>query len=82
MMSKECGKTEDSVVKNGLPRWHSGKESACQCRRHRLDPWVRKIPLSRKSALVCLPGKFHGQRSLAGYNPWGCEPSEATEHVL
>ena len=31
----------------GLPRWLSGKESACQCRRrrrHRFDPWVRKIP--------------------------------------
>ena len=22
---------------------------------------------------VSLPGKFHGQRSLAGYHPWGCE---------
>ena len=31
----------------GLPRWHSGKESACQCRRckrHRFDPWVGNIP--------------------------------------
>ena len=28
----------------GLPRWLSGKESACQCRRCRFDPWVRKIP--------------------------------------
>ena len=31
----------------GLPRWHSGKESASQCRRHkrrRFDPWVRNIP--------------------------------------
>ena len=30
-----------------LPRWHRGKESACQCRRrrkHGFDPWVRKIP--------------------------------------
>ena len=30
-----------------LPRWHSGKESACQCgrlKRCALDPWVRKIP--------------------------------------
>ena len=28
-------------------RWHSGKESACQCRRLKrwgLNPWVRKIP--------------------------------------
>ena len=27
----------------GLPRWCSGKESICQCRRLRLDPWVRKM---------------------------------------
>ena len=33
-----------------LPRWHSGnsEESACQWRRCKLDPWVRKIPWSRK----------------------------------
>ena len=28
----------------GLLRWHSGKESTCQCRRHGFDPWVGKIP--------------------------------------
>jgi len=35
------------------------------------DPWVGKIPWSRKQqpALVFLPGKFHGQRSLASYSP-------------
>ena len=36
-------------VKNwylGLPWWLSGKESTCQCRRHRFDPWSRKIPHS------------------------------------
>ena len=27
--------------------WLSGKASACQCRRHRFDPWVRKIPWNR-----------------------------------
>ena len=32
----------------GIPRWHSGKESACQCRRCRFDSWVREDPLSRK----------------------------------
>ena len=35
----------------GLPRWCSGKESACQCRRckrHRFNPWVRKIQWRRK----------------------------------
>ena len=32
---------------NGLPRWLSGKEPACQCRRQkrrRFHSWVRKIP--------------------------------------
>jgi len=32
----------------GIPRWLSGKESACQCRRCRLDPWVGKILWRRK----------------------------------
>ena len=32
----------------------------------REDPWRRKWQL----ILVFLPGKFHGQRSLVGYNPW------------
>ena len=29
----------------GRPRWLSGKEPSCQCRRCKIDPWVRKIPL-------------------------------------
>ena len=28
---------------------------------------------------VSLPGKFHGQRSLVGYRPWGCKKSDITE---
>ena len=28
-----------------------------------------------------LPGIFHGQRSLAGYSPWGCKESGMTEHT-
>ena len=56
-----------------LPRWLSGKDSACQCRRHGFSPWVWKISWSKKwqPALVFLPGKSHGQRSLVGYSPWG-----------
>ena len=51
----------------------SGKESICQCRRLRFDPWVRKILSRRKwqPTPVFLPGKFDGQRSLADYSPWG-----------
>ena len=56
--------------------WLHGKESAWQrrgCRRCGFNPWVGKIPWSRKWQLtpVFLPGKSHGQRSLAGYNPGG-----------
>ncbi|KAG5201875.1 hypothetical protein JEQ12_004638 [Ovis aries] len=29
---------------SGLPWWLSGKESACQCRRHEFDPQSEKIP--------------------------------------
>ena len=35
------------VLKNaedGLPWWHSGWESACQCRGHGFEPWSGKIP--------------------------------------
>ena len=37
-------------------------------KRQRFDPWVRKTPSSRKwhPTPAFLPGKFHGQRSLAG----------------
>ena len=30
---------------------------------------------------VLLPGKLHGQRSLAGYSPWGRKESDTTERV-
>ena len=57
----------------GLSWWFGGKESACQCRRPRFDPWVRKICCRREwlPTPVFLLGKSHGQRSLAGYSPWG-----------
>ena len=28
---------------------------------------------------ILLPGKFHGQRSLVGYSPWGGKESDMTE---
>ena len=51
----------------------SDKEPACKCRRHRFNPWVRKIPWRTKwqPTPVSLPGESYGQRSLAGYSLWG-----------
>ena len=70
----------------GLPRWHSDKEPNRQCRRCKrlgFDPWVEKIPWRRKwqPTPVFLLGKFHGQRSLEGYSPWGRKESNPTEHT-
>ena len=50
-----------------------GKDSACNGRGPSFDPWVKKIPWRRKwqPTPVFWPGEFHGQRRLAGYNPWG-----------
>ena len=58
-----------------FPWWLSGKESTCQYRKCRFDPWVGKIPWRREwqPTPVFLPGKSHGQRSLAGYSQWGCK---------
>ena len=44
-----------------------------QCRRCGFDSWVKNIPWRRKRqpTPVFLPGKSHGQRSLACYSPWG-----------
>ena len=43
--------------------------------------WVGKILWRRKRQPipVFLPEESHGQRSLAGYGPWGCEESDTTE---
>ena len=30
---------------------------------------------------VSLPGKFHGQRSLVGYSPWGHRELDTTEQL-
>ena len=61
-----------NIIAGGFPGGSSGKEPTCQCRRHRrhkIDPWVRKIPWRRawQFTPVFLPGELHGQRNLVGY---------------
>ena len=51
------------------------------------ETWVQslvgKISQRRKwqPTPVFLPGKFHGQRSLVGYSPWGHKESDTTEQL-
>ena len=50
--------------------------------RHRLVPWVGKIPRRRRAwqpTLVFLPGESHGQRSLVVYSPKSCTESDMIE---
>ena len=56
------------MVKNLLTMW---------------DTWVRSLgwedPLEKGMLQYSWPGEFHGQRSLAGYSPWGRKESDTTE---
>ena len=68
-----------------LPRlWEGGKESTCQCRKHKrseLEPWIGKIPWRRKwqPTPIFLLRTLHGQRNLVGYSPCGCKELDTTE---
>ena len=69
-----------------FPCGTSGKEPACQCRRHKrsgFDTWVGKIPWRRawQPTPVFLPGESHGQRSLVGCSPLVRKELDKTEHT-
>ena len=57
----------------GLPWWHNWQRTHLPTQETQIlslggkDPWRRKW----QPTPVFLPGKPHGQRSLAGYSPWG-----------
>ena len=68
-----------------------GKELACQCRKHKrlgFNPLGQENPWRRvwQPTPVFLPGEFHGERSLVGYNLWGHKTSDTafnfSENVL
>ena len=45
-------------------------------------PGLGRFPGSRKwQPAPVLPGKFHGQRSLADYSPWGCRDLNMTKRL-
>ena len=65
-----CG----AVIKN--PPANAG-----DTRKHGFDPWVGKIPWSKKQqpTPVVVPRNFHGQRILMNYSPWSCKELDMTE---
>ena len=63
------------------PGGSDGKESACSAGSSGLIPGLGRSPGEGNvlPTSVFLPGESHGQRSLAGYSPWGCTESDMTE---
>ena len=52
-------------------------------RRSGFDPWIGKIPWKRKQqpTPVSFTDKSYGQRSLAGYSPWGRKELNMTKRL-
>ena len=57
--------------------------SASRWKRHRFNPWIRKMPWRRvqQPTPVFLPGESHGQKSLVDYSRWGRREMDTTEQV-
>ena len=68
----------------GFPAGSDGKESACNSGDPGWIPGLGRFRRRRKwqPTPVFLSGKSHGQRSLVGYSPWGCEKSDTTEEYF
>ena len=61
-----------------LPRWLGGKGSTWQSRSYRRVPWGRKWQPTAGFLLE----KFHGQRNLMGYSPWGHKESDMLNKIF
>ena len=78
-----------SFLKTGIPGGSDGKESAYSAGEPGSIPgsggsagWEDPLEKGMATHSVFLPGEFHGQRSLAGYSPWGCKESDTTEPLI
>ena len=72
--------TDEETEAEAESLWHMPQVQRKRCR---FNPWVGKIPWRRtwQRTPVFLPGKFHGQKNLVGYSPWGHKELDTTEHT-
>ena len=70
-----------TMFQMGFPGGSADNESAWNAGDQGLIPGSGRFPWRRKwqAIPVFLPGEFHGQRSLAGYSPWGHKKSDTTK---
>ena len=68
----------------GLPKWISGKESACQCRRHRFNPWMGKISLDEEMVAYSSVLAWKSPMDRGAWwapSPWGHKKTDTTERL-
>ena len=77
-----CLNTRSLYFLRASPGGSDGKESACDAGDLGSIPGSED-PLEKGMAThsSILPGEFHGQRSVAGYSPWGREEMDTTEQL-
>ena len=77
---KQCIEETEAKYKS-FPCDLDGKESACSVGDPGLIPGLGRSPGKWLPTPVELAGEFHGQRSLAGYSPWGRKEPDTTEQL-
>ena len=79
-MSEWLNNNNNKPIYIGFPGGSDGKEFACNAGDMDLIPGSGKSPGEGGNPLpVFLSRESHGQRSLAGYSPWGRKESNMTE---
>ena len=81
MWKKKKKKTLTAIL--GFPGGSDSKESTCDVGHPGSIPGSGRFPWRRAwlPTPVFLPGESHGQRSLAGYSPWGHKELDMTERL-
>ena len=79
-------RSQQQIMKEYMITWASQVAQRWRTHLPKQGMWVWFLgwedPLEEEMAtcsLVFLPGKFHGQRSMVGYRPWGCRQSDTAE---
>ena len=79
----ECQTGREGGRAQPLKEWHSGWGQKLV--RTNSSKMLEGLTFSGLWTLLCtpvlLPGKFHGQKSLVGYSPWGRKESDTTEQL-
>ena len=73
-----CG---PSVIPEGFQGGSDGKESSCNAGDLSSTPGSGRSPGKENGYPLFLPERFHRQRSLVGYSPWGHKELDMTEQL-